>query len=263
MNEYDVIIHMNEPRYWALLMGSFACGLALIRRFQRLEGNVLERALKQMGWVLIALQVAYQIYMVVDPGFHWTVHRCLPLHFCGINIWLVALNCFWRNRTVYLFTAFMGTIGGFHAILTPQLTVGDAWPILLHYYINHAALIFVPIVMTQRFKMRFPKWGWIYAYFIAAGASTIMAGINHALNVWVPGEALANYMYMTEPPKADNPFVFHDLAWPWYVFPLHAAMILHLLILNPLYRWRFPAFGPQASADAEGQGSAPKLSLFQ
>ena len=53
----------------------------------------------------------------------------------------------------------MGTIGGFHAILTPQLTVGNV-AILLHYYINHAALIFVPIVMTQRFKMRFPK-GWI------------------------------------------------------------------------------------------------------
>ena len=68
MNEYDVVIHMNEPRYWALLLGSFACGLALIRRFQSLEGNVLERALKQMGWVLIGLQIAYQIYMVVDHG---------------------------------------------------------------------------------------------------------------------------------------------------------------------------------------------------
>ena len=80
MNEYDVVIHMNEPRYWALLLGSFACGLGLIRRFQSLEGNVLERALKQMGWVLIGLQIAYQIYMVVDPGFHWTVHRLSLIH---------------------------------------------------------------------------------------------------------------------------------------------------------------------------------------
>ena len=65
--------------------------------------------------------------------------------------------------------------------------------------------------------MRFPKWGWVTAYFIAAGASTVMAGINMALNTYVPGDAVANYMYMTEPPKVDNPFVFHDLAWPWYV----------------------------------------------
>ena len=172
MNRYDVVIHMNEPRYWVMLGLSFLVGLALVRRFNGLKGEAKDRGLVQMGAVLLTLQVGYQIYMVLDPHFEYSIHRSLPLHFCGINIWLLGLNCFWRNRWVFLFTAFMGTIGGFHAILTPQLTVGDAWPILLHYYMNHAALIFVPIVMTQRFKMRFPKWGWIYAYFIAAGAST-------------------------------------------------------------------------------------------
>ena len=157
-----------------------------MRRFKTLDLDRKDRALKQVGWVLIALQVAYQVYMLAAPGFEWTVHRCLPLHFCGINIWLVALNCFWRHRTVYLFTAFMGTIGGFHAILTPQLTVGDALPILIHYYINHAALVFVPILMTQSFDMRFPKWGWVKAYVIAAVLSTVMAGVNAGLNTWFP-----------------------------------------------------------------------------
>jgi uncharacterized membrane protein YwaF len=175
----------------------------------------------------------------------------------------VALNCFWRNRTVFLFTAFMGTIGGFHAILTPQLTVGDDLPILIHYYINHAALIFVPIVMSQSFGMRFPKWGWVTAYFISAGISTLMAGVNHGLNTLVPGEVLANYMYMTEAPKVDNPFVFHDLAWPWYVLPLHAALVLHLLVLNSLYRWRFPATGTQATPISEGAGEEGRLPLWQ
>ena len=61
----------------------------------------------------------------------------------------VSLNCFWRHRMVYTFTAFLGTIGGFHALLTPQLTVGDAFPILLHFYFNHMALIVVPVVMTK------------------------------------------------------------------------------------------------------------------
>ena len=32
--------------------------------------------------------------------------------------------------------------------------------------------------------------------------------------------------------------MFRDLGWPWYVLPLHAALILHLLVLNALYRWR-------------------------
>jgi len=65
-------------------------------------------------------------------------------------------------------------------------------------------------------------------------------------------------MYMTEPPKADNPFVFHDLAWPWYVLPLHAALVLHLLVLNALYRWRFPASSPDAAPSARGvEGNVP------
>jgi len=263
MNQYDVVIRMSEPRYWVLLVLSFLAGLALIRRFKGLQGASRDRALKQLGGVLLALQIGYQAVMLLDPGFEWTLHRSLPLHFCGINIWLVALNCFWKNRTVFLFTAFMGTIGGFHAILTPQLTVGDDLPILIHYYINHAALVFVPIVMSQSFGMRFPKWGWITAYFIAAGASTVMAGINMALNTYVPCDAVANYMYMTEPPKVDNPFVFHDLAWPWYVLPLHAALMLHLIVLNALYRWRFPAGGPSASSVAREDKGADRLPLWQ
>ena len=245
------------------MLGCVVAGAWLVRRFSGFDETVRNRALKQMGGFIVLLQVGYQLYMMVHPDFHWSLHRSLPLHFCGINIWLVALNCFWKNRTVFLFTAFMGTIGGFHAILTPQLTVGDDLPILIHYYINHAALVFVPIVMSQSFGMRFPKWGWVTAYFIAAGASTVMAGINMALNTYVPGDAVANYMYMTEPPKVDNPFVFHDLAWPWYVLPLHAALILHLIVLNVLYRWRFPAGGPRAVAVGREDKEAYRLPLWQ
>ena len=71
-------------------------------------------------------------------------------------------------------------------------------------------------------------------------------------------------MYMTEPPKVDNPFVFQDLAWPWYVLPLHAALILHLLVLNALYRWRLPAAGADAVAVSRAEDpAASPLPLWQ
>jgi hypothetical protein len=44
---------------------------------------------------------------------------------------------------------------------------------------------------------------------------------------------------MWEAPKADNPFVF-DLPRPWYILPLHGALIVHLLLINALYRWATP-----------------------
>ena len=245
LNAYDVVIHATELRYWVLLLGSLSLGLLLIRWFDRLEGEALHRAVRRMGGTLLAVQVLYQLYMAVHPDFHYSLHRSLPLHFCGINIWLVSLNCFWRHRMVYTFTAFLGTIGGFHALLTPKLTVGDAFPILLHFYFNHMALIVVPVVMTKALGMRFPKWGWVKAYLIAALVSTLMVGVNGALNAWVPGEAVANYMYMTEAPIADNPFVFREWPWPWYILPLHGALLLHLVVLNALYRWRAPMEGPE------------------
>ena len=37
---------------------------------------------------------------------------------------------------------------------------------------------------------------------------------NWAINTAFPSEVVANYMYMTEAPKADNPFVFNELPWP-------------------------------------------------
>lgn len=241
LNAYDVVIHASELRYWVLMLGCVVAGTLLVRRFSGFDEAARNRALKQMGGFIVLLQVGYQLYMMLHPEFHWSLHRSLPLHFCGINIWLVALNCFWRNRMVYTFTAFLGTIGGLHAILTPQLTVGDAFPILIHYYINHAALVVVPIIMTKVYGMRFPKWGWVTAYGLAALVSTVMVGVNHCLNTYCPSDAVANYMYMTEPPVADNPFVFREWAWPWYILPLHAALILHLVVINAIYRWRMPA----------------------
>ena len=81
MNEYDVVIRMSEPRYWVLLVGSLLAGRALIRRFQSLDDGVKDRALRQLGWVLLLLQLGYQGWMVFDEAFDWTIHRSLPLHF--------------------------------------------------------------------------------------------------------------------------------------------------------------------------------------
>ena len=240
MNRYDVVIHMDEPRFWVALVATVVSGLVLVRHFGRLEGDAKDRALRLMGGAILAMQVGYQLYMIFSPSFTYSIHRSLPLHMCGINIWLVALNCFWKNRWVNLFTMYMGTVGGLHAILTPQLTVGDAMPVLVHYYINHGALLFVPIVMNRTYGLRPFKWGWVKVYGLVALSSTLMAGINWSINTAFPSEVVANYMYMTEAPKVDNPFVFNELPWPWYVLPLHAAAVLHLIVINVVYRLTLP-----------------------
>jgi hypothetical integral membrane protein (TIGR02206 family) len=166
-------------------------------------------------------------------------HRNLPLHLCGVNYALVALNCFFKNERLFMFSAFTGTIGGVHALLTPQLTIGDAPLVLIDYYFKHTAIVVMPMVMARSFGFRFPKWGWIWTYSAVAVLTTVVGCFNWWLNTYFPGSISANYMYMWEAPKADNPFVF-DLPRPWYILPLHGALILHLLVINALYRWGTP-----------------------
>ena len=236
---YDVVIHMDESRYWYFLLGSVLAGFVMVQAFQKLKDTSKERALWNLGVFMVFANLVPTFYGLLNPDIDLNIHRNLPVHLCGINGWLIALNCFWKNQKVFTFSAFLGTIGGVHALLTPQLTIGDAPVILVHYYFNHTAIVVIPIIMARAYGFRFPKWGWIWTYLAAALLSTSVGAFNWYLNTYHPADVSANYMYMWEAPKVDNPFV-QDMAWPWYILPLHAALLFHLLVINFLYRWVTP-----------------------
>ena len=111
--------------------------------------------------------------------------------------------------------------------------------VLIDYYFKHSAIVVMPLIMARSFGFRFPKWGWMWTYVSVAVLTTVVGLFNWWLNTYFPSEITANYMYMWEAPKADNPFVV-DLPRPWYILPLHGALIVHLLLINALYRWGTP-----------------------
>jgi hypothetical integral membrane protein (TIGR02206 family) len=237
--KYDVIIHSDEPRYWAMLLGTLLGGLLLIKAMDRLGESARSRFLPKLGWILVGLNLVLPLYAIIHPDQQFLAHRSLPVHFCGMNFLLIALNCFWRNTWVFTFSAFLGTIGGVHSFITPQLTVGDAPLVIVDYCLRHGIIIFMPIVMFRHFGMRFPKMGWLKTYAFAAVASTAVGCINWLLNTYlpVPADQAANYMYMWEPPKVSNPLVRPELGWPGYLAPLHLALIVHLVAIHGIYRW--------------------------
>ena len=75
LNAYDVVIHASELRYWVLMLGCVVAGTWLVRRFSGFDETVRNRALKQMGGFIVLLQVGYQLYMMVHPDFHWSLHH--------------------------------------------------------------------------------------------------------------------------------------------------------------------------------------------
>ena len=59
-----------------------------------------------------------------------------------------------------------------------------------------------------------------------------------------PDGLVANYMYVWEIPQANNPLLI-DWPWPWYLAPLHVALLVHLIVVNALFR----RFLPVSSGD--------------
>ena len=194
--KYDLVIHSNEPRYWFFLLGSLLIGILLVRFFDRLDSDRKDVMLKRFGILLFAGNLTLPLYAILDPDQALTWHRSLPLHFCGMNYILIAVNCFARNRYLFMFTAFLGTIGGVHGMLTPQLTVGDAPLVLVDYYMRHSAIVFFPIVMARSFGFQFVRYGWMWIYVVAALISSSIGVFNWVLNTVFANDVMANYMYM-------------------------------------------------------------------
>ena len=240
MNHYDVSILPSEARYWMMILGAVVGGFLFVKYFDHLSKDKREPYLKRLGLALICISSFLPIYTILIPEHLFSFHRSLPLHFCSLNIWLIGFNCFFKSRKLFVYTFFMGLIGGFYSVLTPLLTVGDAPLVIVHYIIVHTALFTVPIVMIRLYGMRLKYYDWIRGYLFAAAISTLMVLINSCLNLYVEntGGASANYMFVTVAPAVSNPFLFEGLQWPFYLIPIHLGLFLHMLIINMIYRKR-------------------------
>ena len=64
---YDVVIHMNEPRYWYFMLGSILAGFVVVQAFQKLTGASKERALRNMGFFMIFVSLVPPLYGMLNP----------------------------------------------------------------------------------------------------------------------------------------------------------------------------------------------------
>jgi len=239
MNNYDVAILPNEMRYWIMMGCALFMGWLFIKCFDKVSVDNKDYYLRRVGFAIVAIQIFLPTYTILNPDQTLSFHRSLPLHFCGLNFWLLALNCFIRNRKLFVYTFFMSLLGGFYSLLTPLLTVGDSPFVMIHYSIVHTGLFVVPIVMIRIYGMRLKSFDWLRSYLFAAVISTLMVFINGFINLFESTDGvLANYMFVSEAPHVTNPFLFPSLGWPLYIVPLHFALLLHMLVVNMIYRAR-------------------------
>ena len=114
-----------------------------------------------------------------------------------------------NKQKLFQFVFYTGIIGGFMAILTPQMNYFDGTiRYYLNYYVSHSLIIVMPIFMFLHLDLKLPRLSWFRLWINLNILMAIIMPINFLIG--------SNYMYVNEPPQVDNPLVIGD--WPYYIF---------------------------------------------
>ncbi len=158
----------------------------------------------------------------------WALADSLPLHLCRVAYIITGIALLTRSQLLCEWALYLGVPSGFHAIVTPELMPGTSLYLLLEYYGGHSLLVAAPIVMSAFLEMRPRRWAAVYAF----AAVHVLAAVVYPINVALD----ANYMYLARRPMASNPFLIGP--WPWYLLGLELACVLHLWVMDILFRVR-------------------------
>ena len=167
------------------------------------------------GWIYRAATV---------QSFSVFVQSYLPLHICGVALFVVVLALLRRNQILYEIGYFWGIVGTLNAALTPQLGVGFPHYRFFQYFIVHGGIVVSVLFTTWGLRMRPTLKGLLRAFLLANLYMVFIAGVNLLLK--------SNYMFICDPPLTKSPFFFAP--WPWYIPILDGvAFVLFFVVYSP------------------------------
>ena len=129
---------------------------------------------------------------------------------------------------LYEWSAYLGLPSGVHSILTPELSQGDSAWMLMNYYLSHSLLIAVPVLMSVFFEMKPRRKAMLHVFLAVNAFAVLVFAINTILE--------SNYMYLAEKPLAASPLLVGP--WPWYILGLEVAAVVHLGLMDAIFRVR-------------------------
>ena len=235
------IYAIGAPGWWGGIAIFAGYALLVFAAARTLKGEAQLRRFEQIwGAALIALLVGKHVHL--SQAGLWNVMDNLELHLCGFSRFLSILLLFFGFRWAFYPLFFWGIVGGFHSLLTPELTSGDTTYMYIEYYIVHGGILIIPLYFHFVRGMRIGRWTWAKVLSLNL---FLMLPIGLA-NYFTGG----NYMFLCAPPKVDNPMIigewvdgmrvcvegsFH--AFPIYLLGFIEAGSAHYLLLTGLF-WK-------------------------
>jgi hypothetical integral membrane protein (TIGR02206 family) len=173
--------------------------------------------------VLLVNEGLSYIYSFTRLGTDYFLKYSLPLHACGMAVYLTSITLITKRQLPFEIAYFWGLGGTTQAILTPALTEGFPSVRFFNFFIAHGTIIVGVLVAVFGLKMRPRLKGLWITYALTWTLVFVVGGLNALLD--------ANYMFVCSPPDGISPFYF--LPWPWYllfqgIFALIVFTILYL-----------------------------------
>lgn len=193
------------------LAATAAALLLLVRIYLRKNTEGRQRFVRAAMITVIALEVIREGWALIIGRYDVTRH--LPLHLCGIMIFIEAVAVFSDRRFFKEFSYACGLPGAAMALITPEPSGYPFWNIqYLQSIFVHALLVLIPLLWiaggTFRPNIRaLPK-----NLLLLAGLTAFCFGLNSLLG------GNSNYMFVRFAP-ADTPIALFEqwVGWPWYI----------------------------------------------
>ena len=196
-------------------------------RFLSSQNNI--RVTYLMGVILFFTSVVTPLRTAING--HWNVVTDLPFHLCGISGLICSFLPFLkRKQALYDFVFYTGVIGGIMSVLTPQMNGYDGSDFAyLEYYIRHVLIFLLPLYMLQNLNIRPSKYSVLTSFIIINVLLVFIMPLNFYLG--------SNYMYLAEPPQANNPLIIG--VWPYYLLWFEVFIVVLMFIFYKLSILRF------------------------
>jgi len=211
----------------AVLVGTAVTATALVWAGRRAGAGRLRWGLGiAIATVLVGAELASYVLSVSRHGWGYFVREDLPLHLCGVAVYLTAIVLLTRRQWVFEVAFYWGIIGTIQALLTPSVT--ESWRHVWFwlYFVRHGLIVVGVVFAWGALGMR-PRRGSAWWVWVGTnGWLIVVAGVN----VLVGG----NYMFLCEAPDVASPLA--ATPWPWYVVVADNLMLVGFLGLEWLSR---------------------------
>ena len=219
MNQHQTIEIFSSQ--WFIYTASCITAILLILFIGRKLNEANKRYLRTgLGILCLASVILIHPYLISIN--QWSLQTSLPLHMCELSEIFAAVTLIWPRQRLFEILCYWGIPGGFHSILTPELLhAGENGWLVFQYYFEHTIIILAPVLLIIFSRMRLPDKSWIKVFLFTNLCIPVIGTIN-----WLSG---SNYMYLTEKPIANNPFLIGN--WPWYILVLDVVMLVHFYLV--------------------------------